>query len=285
MVGLLVSDIRLPYAGNATRGVEDKLSEAGFTPILASTDGDNERTIDLLKKFRELGACGFILTPAQYGIPQAIAEELYALRDAGIPTVVAGHDLTTKKINFVSMRGQEASKALVSHLVQLGHRDIAYIGDYFSRGLAIHRWLGYQEALLANGITIRPDLINECQSVPSDAFEATKRLMSLPSPPTAIYATNDVHARGVIDFVTHHQISVPDEMSVVTYDYKVLAQRPIQTLTSIVVSAYDLGVTAAELFLDMLQNPDKPHSPCYVDFELEIRDSTAPPRKLPMWKR
>lgn len=280
IVGLLLSDIRQPYASNLTRGIEDVLVEAGYMPMIASTDGDTERTLTLIDKLRSYGAGGFILMPAQYGAPESILDKLQALQESGIGCLVAGQDIDTDRISYVSIRGQESAKVLTNHLIQLGHRRIAYLGSYFSRGLAIQRWLGYQQAFLSAGLPLDPKLWIEAEQTPSHSFQGVEKLMALSDPPTAILAMNDIYARGVIDYITTHNIRVPQDLSIVTYDYQALAQRVTPALTSLVISAYDVGKKSAELFLE-LEAASKPEPRAiFMPYQLADRGSTAPPSTL-----
>ena len=277
IVGLLVSDIRVPYVANVSRGIEDKLVEHGYLPVIASTDGKYEVTGQRLDELRRNGASGFIVVPAFFGISNVTIEKLERLQEQKICSVVAGHEIDTDRINYISIRGQHAAKMITNHLIELGHREIAFISTAYSKGLAVKRWLGFQEALLAASIPLRPELICEDESTPAAGFAAMEKLMALPQPPTAIVAMNDIFARGIIDYVTTHNISVPEQLSFTSFDYLTLAQRTTPKVTSIVVSAYEIGRQSAERFLELQANPDSPPRVDEVPFELVVRETTAPP--------
>ncbi|MEM7332560.1 MAG: LacI family DNA-binding transcriptional regulator [Chloroflexota bacterium] len=76
MVGLLVSDIRVPIISNVARGIEDKLAEEGYLPIIASTDGDSDKTLELLNNLNRYGTCGYIIVPARYGVSSEVINKL-----------------------------------------------------------------------------------------------------------------------------------------------------------------------------------------------------------------
>ena len=276
MIGLLVSDIRIPIVSNVTRGIEDYLVQKEFLPIIASTDGDSEKTIGLLQKLQRRGASGFIIIPAQFGVPDDVLRVLEELNRNGIPIVVAGHDLHSATISQLCLRGQESVKELIDHLISYGHTSIGYISAAYSKGLAIRRYLGYQESLLLSGIPYRPELVIETENTPQASFEAMEKLMALPNPPTAIFANNDIYARGVIDYCNKNGLTMPDDLSLVTFDYLALAQRTTPRLTSIVVSAYDLGWQSAELFCQLRSDPSQKPIKKYLDHTLEVRETTAP---------
>lgn len=279
LVGLLISDIRFPYAANVTRGIEDRLAEEGYIAVVSSTDGDSDKTIDLMKRLKQRGVGGFILVPAKFGIPEKVWQEVLEQEKSGTNIIVAGHDLQSDEIAHLAVSGQASSKILTDHLIDLGHQDIAYLTGFHSRGEGIRRWLGYQEAMLWHEISLRPELIVEVEESPHTSREAVERLMALPNPPTAIYAMNDVYARGVIDYVVANNVRVPEELSVVTFDYQAIAKRITPSLTSIVVKTYELGWQSAELFLSLEANRNHQPRMIKIPFTFEDRGSTGPPRK------
>ena len=264
---------------NITRGVEDKLDEAGYVPIISSTDGDSDKTLRLIDQLRRHGVCGYIVIPAQFGVTPAIIDRLEQLHAEGFPTIVSGHDILTDRISSVSIGGKQTAVSLTKHLIDLGHRNIAYISPRFSQGLGVLRWLGFQETMTASNIPIRDELVKEVEVTPAASYDAMEALMTLTQPPTAVFAMNDILARGVIDYITRHQIKVPDELSIVGYDYKALAQRTTPRITSIVMHAYDLGWKTAELFIDIQRNPNSPAQMIQLPYTLEVRETTAPPKQ------
>lgn len=278
LVGLLIADIRMPYVANVTRGIEDRLAEEGFIAVVSSTDGDGEKTIDLMRRLKQRGVGGFILVPSLYGVPEKVRKEVGHHLQDGTNIIVAGHELQSDEIAHLAVRGQATARQLTDHLLSLGHRDIAFLTGFHSRGEAIWRWLGFQEAMMRSSIPIRPELVAELEGSPQASRLAVENLMAFPKPPTAIFAMNDIYARGVIDYVVANRVQIPEELSVVTFDYQVLAQRITPRLTSIVVPAYDVGSQAAELFL-ALQN-DRSHQPRVIvlPHTFEDRGSTGPPK-------
>lgn len=277
LVGLLIADIRIPYVANVTRGIEDRLAEEGYIAVVSSTDGNSQKTVDLMRRLKQRGVGGFILVPAKYGVPDEVWKEVKALEAVGTNIIVAGHELQSEDIAHLAVQGQATAKILTDHLIELGHKDIAFLTGFHSRGEAIWRWFGYQEAMMRKGISIRPELVRELEGTPQASREAVEELMALPKPPTAIFAMNDVYARGVVDYVVANNVRVPEELSVVTFDYKVLAQRITPRLSSIVVPAYDMGWQSAELFLSLEADPENAKRVIILNHQFEDRGSTAPP--------
>jgi len=276
MVGLIVPDIRFPYIASIARGIEDALSDEEYFAVIACADGNPKKEVEIMQKLQRRGAGGFIIIPVYYGVAPEVRQEANTLTELGIPYVVGGHRIDDRKVNTVHFRPQTASKEAVDYLINLGHEDIAFIGAKFSQGLGIYRWLGYQESFLSHQLPIRQELIKEININTSETKQALAELLDLPRPPTAIFAFNDVIGIGVIDLCLERNINIPTELSIVSFDYLTIAQRSTPAITSIVVSAYDIGRKSAELLLQCQQFPDLPPQQIIVDYHLEVRETTAP---------
>ena len=131
--------------------------------------------------------------------------------------------------------------------------------------------------MFGNQIPIYSELVAEIEYTPEASYEAMVQIMGGERRPTAVFAMNDIFARGVIDYVTKHQIKVPEVLSIVTFDYQALAQRTTPRITSIVMPVYELGCKSAEMFVDILQNPKEKPQFDSLEYTLEVRETTAPP--------
>ena len=275
-VGVLAPDLRYPFVATVVRGTEDLLRANGYLPFILSTDGDAVETTRLMDLLRTRGVDGFILIPSFFGVDETLLQAIKSMAQNGIPVVVAGYRLDDPAIECVEYHAQAATKRAVNYLIELGHRDIAFIGAKHSTGHAIARFLGYQESFLFHHIPLRPDLVKETDMTPMTVRTAMAELLDLDTPPTAVFALNDVVAMGVIDVCRERNIIVPEQLSLVSFDYDALAQRITPQITSVLIPTYDIGRKSAELLLDRQINPDAPIQQISVAYQFEIRQTTAP---------
>ncbi|MDA0244492.1 MAG: LacI family DNA-binding transcriptional regulator [Chloroflexi bacterium] len=275
MMALLVPDIRYPYTATVVRGIEEVLTREGYLAAVSSTDGRPANEQRLLEQLTRQGVGGFILVPAQYGLSERTLAALEKLTAAGVPVVLAGEQVESQQLPYVAFHSQEGTREIVDYLIQLGHRRIAFVGGRFSEGVAVSRWLGYQESLANNEIEVHPDYVIETDLTPADGAQALAQLLDLEEPPTAVFALNDLLAMGMLDLCYERHLRLPDHLSLVSFDYQPFARRTTPAVTSVVVPAQEIGQHAAELLIQRQQEPDAPIQQIMVGYRLAVRQTTA----------
>ena len=166
MVGLVISDIRNPYSASLARGVQDALAREGYVCIICNTDADPDREAQVLREIRRRGVDGFIITPSFSGRNSEADRTIRQLLAQRVPIVFIGNRLDDPAGDYVTSRAQDGAAQAVNHMAGLGHRAIGFIGGRYPQGVAVGRWLGYQEAMIANRLPIRPELMLESDTTP-----------------------------------------------------------------------------------------------------------------------
>ncbi len=281
MIGLVIPDIQNPYSATLARGVQDMVFSQGYVPIICNTNGDPEKELHVLREIRRRGVDGLIITPPQLQVVSEVNRYIRKLLDKGMPIVFVGNRLNDPNVDFVTSRAQDGAIQAVNYLVSLGHRAIGFIGGYYTQGIAVGRWLGYQEALIANRIPIRPEWMIEADLSQEGGEQALYRLLDLPNPPTAVFAINDLMAIGAITACRKRGVRVPEQMSIVGFDDIPFAALTTPPLTTVAQPTYELGHKAAELLLRRFQQPDLPPQQVILQCTLVIRQTTAPPSAQP----
>lgn len=276
MVGVIVSDIRYPFTAVMVRGIEDVLGYEEYISVISSTDANPDKELRLLHQLHRRGVDGFIWVPGHFDTSTAILQSLGALIVSGVPVVVAGRAVDNLPVDYVSYLPQAGTKEAVDYLIHLGHRQIAFIGGYYTQGIGVPRWLGFQESMRANRIPLHDDMIIQTEITSAAGKQAMAQLLDLPTPPTAVFVINDTLAMGAIDFCYEHNVRIPEQVSMISFDYELIGQRTTPAVTSVVVSPYEMGKQAAELFLRRQQHPEAPPHRLNVPYRLEVRQTTAP---------
>ncbi len=276
MVGLVISDIQNPFSSTLARGVQDSLERKRYITVIVNTDSNPNRELEVLREIYRRGMDGFIIAPPQRGNAGEHDSYILSLARKGLPIVTVGNWLKDPKVDYVTSRAQDGAIAAIDHLVALGHSAIAFIGGYYTRGVAVGRWLGYQEAMIKNALPLRPEWMVEADVSIRGGEEAMARLLSMPHRPTAVLTVNDLVAVGAVSTCRMQGLVVPGDVSIIGFDDIPFAAVTVPPLTTVAQPAYELGFRAAELLLSRMRDVEAPQQQAVLECHLVIRQTTAP---------
>ncbi len=193
---------------------------------------------------REHGAAGLVLAPA---IGTALSDVKPLL--AGLPVVQVMRRLPGLKASLVAPENREGARKATAHLVDHGHKRIAFIGGTTSLFVREERLSGYRVALEEAGIPLDESLVIETMNNYSGGGAAVPQLLALPEPATAALCFNDVVAIGLIRALTQAGVAVGPDFAVIGFDDIEEAKHTVPALTSIAVNPRSLGARAAQLLM------------------------------------
>jgi DNA-binding LacI/PurR family transcriptional regulator len=207
-------------------------------------------------------------------------EEVPLLAEAGVPIVlIDAHHSALSVLHQVTVDDIAGGKAVAEYLLELGHTRIGFIGDpsdnAFNFTSSRDRASGYRRALEAAGIPYRTEYYEENPYGRREARESAKKMLTLPERPTAIFASSDVQAVGVLEAARELGLRVPQDLSVVGYDDVEIAE--ILGLTTMRQMLFESGQRGVELLFETLENPETEPVCEVLPTELVIRDTTGPP--------
>lgn len=271
-IGVVVTTIADPFNGEVVSGVEEAANEHGYSIFLANSNADPEREMKVVHSFHERRVDGIIVTSSRVG-----ALYMPLLGELNIPTVLINNQHPSEFVYSVMIDNISASRDAVKHLIQLGHRRIAYLGDQFGFESDAERLLGYRQALVDARIRFLPELAIQGDGKAEGGMEAMLRLLSLPKPPTAVFCYNDMSAIGAIRAAHDRALSVPEDISIVGFDDLSIASFTRPLLTTIRQPKWRMGRLAIETLLQLLSGAPAQNS-VKLAGELVVRKSTAPPK-------
>ena len=165
----------------------------------------------------------------------------------------------------------------VSHLLNLGHRRIAYLRGPKNMRASLHRYNGFHSAMNEAGLEINPDYMQDSEFTFDGGYTATQILMRLPDPPTAIYAASDESAQGALFAAQEAGVNVPRELSICGHDDLLSSARTWPGLTTIHQPIEDLLENALKLLFNNLKGSDNSSDPIILSPRLVVRGSTDKP--------
>lgn len=250
-VGVVTQAIDSPFYGVALRGIEEELSQAGYSPLFVSGHWDAEEERRCIAVLRSRRVDGMIILHGRL-----TDEALRGLAKA-MPTVITGRMLAAPGLYALDFNNFEGARLATHHLLSLGHRQIAFISGDPIHPDAMERLRGYRAALEAAGARFRSALVLPGKYVEESGLMAVERLIDSREPFSAIFAANDQMAFGAALALHRRGLRVPDDVSLVGFDDLAGAAHSIPPLTTIHQAAHELGRLAAASLLDLL-NGDTP---------------------------
>lgn len=246
LVDLILPRLDDEYYLPILEGVAQVLREAGVRLVLTSTNYRSEEEVQWIDTVTDHSTDGILVV-----LPSE--EAIEHLEHSGLPYVLIhnqGGLLST--VPSVRITSWEGGFVATSHLVNLGHRRIAYIGKTASARDAIERIAGYRAALSEANVPIDAQLQCDGNFTEADGYAATKTLLKLAEPPTAIFAGNDRQAAGVYKALHEFGMSVPGNMSIIGFDNLSYTELMNPPLTTVHAPRLELGRTATTMLLRLI---------------------------------
>ena len=167
------------------------------------------------------------------------------------------------------LAGEEATE----YLYQLGHRRIAYLGSDSSLIFSADRKSGYQLALTKHGLPVRPEYCVEVPNVSENDMEEIASMLLQEEPPTAIVVSDDILAVSLERVCLQNNVSIPDDLSIISFNNSLFARLTSPQLTSIDINSKQLGIEAASQMINHIENPNLAATKIIVPHQLVERDS------------
>lgn len=249
-LALLLPDITNTFWTTVARGVEDVAQSHGYSILLCNTDesiAKQQRYLDVIISQR---VDGVIIAPCN-----SEAVHLAKLQRRHIPTVVVDRQIDGWAVDTVSGDSISAARALVRHLIGVGHRRIAAITGPANASTAADRVAGYRMALLEAGIPFDPRLVKYGEFRAASGERLALALLSDSPKPTAIFAASNAIAVGVVKAVVQQNLRIPHDVALVCFDDQPNAAAAyfFPFFTTIMQPAYEMGVNAAQLLFSRLE--------------------------------
>lgn len=246
-LALVLPDITNTFWTTVARGVEDAAQGRGYSVFVYNTDETPSKQLRCLDAIASQRVDGVIIAPYD-----SDARNLAKLRDRSVPTVIVDRRIEGWEVDTVYGDSISGARALVRHLIGLGHERIAVVSGPVNASTAKDRIAGYCLALTEAGIPVEPRLIRYGEFRVASGERLTYQLLDEGLAPTAIFAANNAIAMGVIDALETRSLRVPQDIALVSFDDFPNASRFFPFLTVVVQPAYDMGMNAAQLLLSRL---------------------------------
>jgi LacI family transcriptional regulator len=266
-IGVVVRDICDPFFAPIVHGVTCVANAHDYSSFLSNLSADPSRAF-YLQLVREKRVDGIIITTSH--IPD---EQVSLIRDEGVPLVLINRQMDD--VASICTDNEKGGYEATSHLIGLGHREIAYIGvpSYVKSG--IPRQAGYQRALGEHGLRLSPDAIVVEENSADGGYRAAQALISAQERVTAVFCYDDVMAIGAIRAFQEHRMQVPGDIAVVGYDDIPLAAHVSPPLTTVRQAIETMGIRAMQMLIKLMEKEDVGEKEIILQPELIVRGSSG----------
>lgn len=268
-IGLVVTTVGDPFASEVVCGIEETANDHGYAVFLADSNADPEREKKVVREFAERRVDGILVTSSRVG-----ALYLSLLKEMMVPIVLLNDQYPGEFVHSVMINNLDGMRAVMDHLIGLGHKRIAYIGAVNGYQTDTERFAAYREALQRAKIPIAAELVVHGDGLPITAKEVTERLLALSEPPTAICCYNDMTALGAMRAIRMRGLTIPNDISVTGFDDLFFAAYSEPPLTTVRQPMRKMGQLAMESLIKLM-NSRRAVPQVWVEPELVVRASTA----------
>ena len=273
-VGVIVPDLTNPIIPPIVEGIEGRVGDAGYVVLLGNTAHSDERE-RLYVDAMTANQVGGIISAAAHENDDALERAM----GMGIAVVLVNRAVDDGSIAAAVPDDRLCSELAVDHLARLGHRRIAHVAGPPTTTTGFLRRAGFEEALVRRGLPSDPASVAVCERYTiEEGARACRALLQRDRDFTAIVAGNDLIALGCYDAIAEAGLRCPADLSIVGCNDMAFTDRFNPPLTTVNVAPTQLGVAAAELLLDFLEQPDRVPRQVFIAPRLVPRGSTASPR-------
>ena len=273
-VGLVIPDLTNPLFPPIVRGIEDVLEPAGYSGLIVNTDNDPGREQAQVESLRSRQVEGLIVATAM--IEHPLLEQLHR---EGVRMVMVNRRTEGIDVPSITPDDHAGISLAVDHLARLGHRRIAHLAGPATTSTGVVRARAFRNAVRDHGLDDNPALVAVCDYWTEDAgATALRGLLDAEVEFTAVVAGNDLIALGCYDVFRERGIACPEDVSVVGFNDMPFLDKLRPPLTTVAVPHHQVGVEAARMLLEAIDEPDRAARSVLLPLSLTVRGSTAAPR-------
>ncbi len=272
-VGLITADLIDYFFSQTLSGAEEEARRQNYFCLLASTEGDLESEANYVRLFQERYVDGFFFVRPSTDVYD---ERLLKLLGNDLPIVTVGYHLPLDNVIVVDVDNVDGGRQATQHLADLRHRNIAVISGPKVYKSVEDRSKGYELVLETSNIPYNSDLIVESDWSYEGGYQAARTLLARKIKFSAIFAHSDEIAIGVMQALRDAGLSIPDDVSIVSYNNNPVTAYLNPGLTTINQEMRKLGVFGMQLLLRAIKGEKIEKREHLVGVELIERNSTKP---------
>ncbi|SES17604.1 catabolite control protein A [Salisediminibacterium halotolerans] len=270
-VGVIIPDISSIFFSELARGIEDIATMYKYNIILCNSDQNKEKEIHLINTLLEKQVDGIVFMGGEI-----TKEHEETFKSSPVPIVLSATIDANKEFPSVNIDYEQASYDAVTAMINAGHEKIAMLSGTLADPInGYQKFAGYKRALLDAGKEVNDDYVTLGDYTHDAGVNAMKELIALEDRPTAVFASTDEMALGLIHGAQDAGYRVPEDFDIIGFDNTRLATMVRPTLTSVVQPMYDIGAVSMRLLTKFMDNETVDEQVVLLPHRVEYRQSTS----------
>lgn len=251
-IGVIVPEITGYFFSSVINGIQDLVQTEGINIIIGQSNESYKEEKRIVQTFLSINVDGFLISPS---LKTKKFDHLKSLVNNNIPLVIFDRDCEgLDNIDKVFVDEYSGALSAVEYLIKSGCKRIAHIAGKQTLSTARHRLQGYKDALEKNNVPFHDAYVVETSGFkPEHGIKATKKLLSLPEPPDAIFTINDGVAIGAMYIIKDLGIKIPEEISIIGFDDSPHSSYFKPSLSTVWQPTYEMGMLSARILLKRIK--------------------------------
>lgn len=247
-LGLIIDDITNPFFAETSKIIINNARKRGYEVLLYDTDGQNNNLEDIIDLLRSKQVSGIIA--GSISRHEVACEKLH---ESGFPIVLFNRRTENSEIFSVTMNNEKGGRMAVEHLIDKGHKNIAYLSGSLKLSTFHDRYLGYKNALKNNDIEYDEELVYFEGSSNSDIHKFVTKVLDKNDRPTAFIGSSDNMSITALDAITSKGFEIPKDVGVIGFDNIDISANPYIGLTTISQQKSKIADLALQRLIDLIE--------------------------------
>jgi len=273
LVGVIVPRTNSNFFSSVIQNIEEVLNKKGYNIIITQSNESYKKECDSIDTLLYTQVDGIIASMANETVDLGAYEKI---KSKGIPLILFDRGENDLNVDYIGIDDYNSSHLIVEHLVENGCKRIAHIGGYKRTRIFNNRVRGYIDALKKHNLPLDDELLTESGLTIEDGRGKMLKLLSLDTPPDAVYVAGDYAALGALQVLKEKNIKIPEDIALVGFGNEPFTDMVTPRISSVHQHSAEIGKQAANTFLKYMGQDtiDQQLNKIILDSKLIVRDSS-----------
>lgn len=273
IIGIIVPTADRSFFSSVVRGIEEIANASKYNVMICQSYDNFEKEVATVEALINARVDGIV---ASFAKGTENFDHFLKIKDKGIPLILFDRSNEDLEVSNVILDDYQGAYKAVTHLIKQGCKRIAHFTGIKKISIYRERYRGYREALQDNGLPFDESLVIGSNMQLEDGIESMKKLLSLPSPPDAVFSASDYSAMGAMQVLKERKLRIPEDVALVGFGNEPFTWFSEPQLTTVDQRSKEMGNAAAEIFFEQIGHGKKPFVPkkTVLKPELIIRKSS-----------